>query len=288
MRRHYWCAARRGATPPATDGLYEGCRAPPRASLDRYVAAQADSARASCHTEADSGRYYLCRGRRRLASRSSAAVPGRRGKSGTACNCRRRESGGYVPKSRDIRGIGMSFTITPEACSPMNKGPPAFSAERSVKPSAQPTLVRTQHPPPSLSPYISANSASQDCRFLGKGGGPPNRRLSSVRTSDSEVCRKYHGQTRLKGQVARRLVRGGHRPIGARSGVRGIYAGWIMSRYGAGRTPVVDHLSALKGPCWMRSRRSPRRPAPMTRSGGVAAGACQGADTTDAISAAAG
>ncbi len=29
-----------------------------------------------------------------------------------------------------------------------HKGPPAFATWRSVKPSAQPTLVRTQHPPP--------------------------------------------------------------------------------------------------------------------------------------------
>jgi hypothetical protein len=240
MRRHYWCAARRGATPPATDGLYEGCRAPPRASLDRYVAAQADSARASCHTEADSGRYYLCRGRRRLASRSSAAVPGRRGKSGTACNCRRRESGGYVPKSRDIRGIGMSFTITPEACSPMNKGPPAFSAERSVKPSAQPTLVRTQHPPPEFSHTYLRILRRRICALSGKAavlqtvvfrprgrvtvrfaGNPPDRPVQKVRSLDGRFLWTAS--------------------IGERSGIRGIYAGLIMSRHG-----VADLLDGGK------------------------------------------
>jgi hypothetical protein len=41
-----------------------------------------------------------------------------------------------------------------------------------------------------------------------------------------------------------RLVCGGHRPIGARSGIRGIYAGWIMSHHGVIHAPVVDHLSA--------------------------------------------
>jgi hypothetical protein len=55
--------------------------------------------------------------------------------------------GGYVPASRDIRGIGVDLKIMPEASSPVNKGPPAFGTGRSVKPSAQPTLVRTQHPP---------------------------------------------------------------------------------------------------------------------------------------------
>jgi hypothetical protein len=64
-------------------------------------------------------------------------------------------AGSYIPKSRDMRGIGMSFKITPEASSPVNKGPPAFGAERSVKPSAQPTLVRTQHPPSCFPIYIS-------------------------------------------------------------------------------------------------------------------------------------
>jgi hypothetical protein len=59
--------------------------------------------------------------------------------------------GSYVLASRDIRGIGMSFKITPEASSSMNKGPPALRRRRSVKPSAQPTLVRTQHPPPEFS-----------------------------------------------------------------------------------------------------------------------------------------
>src|SRR6476661_4282023 len=48
-------------------------------------------------------------------------------------------------RSRDMRGIGTDLKIMPEACSPANKGPPALDAERSVKPSAQPTLVRTQH-----------------------------------------------------------------------------------------------------------------------------------------------
>ena len=36
-----------------------------------------------------------------------------------------------------------TFKITSVASSPMNKGSPAFGAERPVKPSAQPTLVRT-------------------------------------------------------------------------------------------------------------------------------------------------
>jgi hypothetical protein len=73
-------------------------------------------------------------------------------------NCRRRASGDYVPRSRDIRGIGRSFKITPKVSNPVNKGPPAFGAERSVKPSAQPTLVRTQHPPPRKHNYIRRNS----------------------------------------------------------------------------------------------------------------------------------
>jgi hypothetical protein len=34
---------------------------------------------------------------------------------------------GYVPKSRDVRGIDRSVKITPEASSPMNKGPPRFA-----------------------------------------------------------------------------------------------------------------------------------------------------------------
>jgi hypothetical protein len=55
-------------------------------------------------------------------------------------------------------GIGTSFKITPEASTPVNKGPPAFGAERSVKPSAQPTLVRTQHPPPENSQLLLKNS----------------------------------------------------------------------------------------------------------------------------------
>jgi hypothetical protein len=84
---------------------------------------------------------------RTLASRSSAVVPGGRGMSGTASEARRLARGDYVPQSRDIRGIGTRYKITPEASSPMNKGPPPFAIRRSVKPSAQPTLVRTQHPP---------------------------------------------------------------------------------------------------------------------------------------------
>ena len=167
----------------------------------------------------------------------------------------RSAGGSCVLESRDMRGIGTDLKITSEACSPMNRGPPLFAAWRSVKPSTQPTLVRTntRH---HVFPYISANSASQDCRFLGKGSGPTNRRLSSVRTSDGEVRRKYTGQTRPKGQIARRLLRCGHRQIGERSGSGGIYAGWILSRHGVIHAPVVDHLSALKGPCYPKSGRS--------------------------------
>ena len=58
------------------------------------------------------------------------------------------------PESRDIRGIETSYKITREASSPANKGCPRSGTRRSVKPSAQPTLVRTQHPPPRFLIYI--------------------------------------------------------------------------------------------------------------------------------------
>ena len=58
-------------------------------------------------------------------------------------------------QSRHIRGIGTDLKIMPEACSPADKGPPALDAEQSVKSSAQPTLVRTQHPPSCFPIYIS-------------------------------------------------------------------------------------------------------------------------------------
>ena len=42
--------------------------------------------------------------------------------------------GGYVPQSRDIRGIGTSFKITPEMSSPMNKGPSGIRDPTVCKP----------------------------------------------------------------------------------------------------------------------------------------------------------
>jgi hypothetical protein len=188
-------------------------------------------------------------------------------------------------KSRDMRGIRTSYKITPEASSPVITGSLAFATWRSVKPSAQPTLVRT-HTRHQAFPYISANSASQDCPLLGKAAVLRTVVFTSVRTSDSEVRRKYPGQNRPKGQV----VRGGHRPIGARSGIRGIYAGWIMCLYGVVHAPVVDHLCALKRPLLdAEPARPARRSAPIVRSGGVSPqGLFRASITTAAISAAAG
>jgi hypothetical protein len=54
-------------------------------------------------------------------------------------------AGADVLKSRDMRGIGRSPKITREASSPMNPGVVGRAMWRSVKPSAQLTLVRTQH-----------------------------------------------------------------------------------------------------------------------------------------------
>jgi hypothetical protein len=51
------------------------------------------------------------------------------------------------PKSRDIRGIGSGSKIVRELSSPVITGLPALATRQAVKPSAQPTLVRTQHPP---------------------------------------------------------------------------------------------------------------------------------------------
>jgi len=83
---------------------------------------------------------------------------------------------------------------------------------------------------------------------ISEGDGLPNRRLSSAGRSDSEVCRKYPGQICPKGAVAHRPACHGHRQVGARSGIRGIHAGWIMSRYSVVHAPVVDRISALRDP----------------------------------------
>jgi hypothetical protein len=68
--------------------------------------------------------HYSCRGREKeVGVEIIGCGSRRRGKSGTASEARRLARGGYVPQSRDIRGIGMSFKITPEMSSPMNTGP---------------------------------------------------------------------------------------------------------------------------------------------------------------------
>ena len=65
-----------------------------------------------------------------VASRSPAAVGRVDGASRrSGATTRPPAFGGYVPASRDMRGIGRSFKITSEASSPVNKGSPAFGAD---------------------------------------------------------------------------------------------------------------------------------------------------------------
>ena len=48
-----------------------------------------------------------------------------------------------VPKSRDMRGMEVRFKIPLDASGSVNPGVVSRGSWRSVKPSAQPTLVRT-------------------------------------------------------------------------------------------------------------------------------------------------
>jgi hypothetical protein len=115
-------------------------------------------------------------------------------------------SGTYLArKSRDIRGSEATSKIAPEASSPANKGPPRFGTRRSVKPSAQPTLVRTQHPPPEISQLL-----------IGKLSPPPmGREQQTERSTEPSarlpastariICRKYPGYIGLnRAQIALR------------------------------------------------------------------------------------
>jgi hypothetical protein len=92
-----------------------------------------------------------CRGGwRRRAQRPPCGRDGRGTADGTrylALWCRR-------PDSRDMRGMEVRFKITREASGPINPAIVGRGPWRSVKPSAQPTLVRTQRPPPEFPIYI--------------------------------------------------------------------------------------------------------------------------------------
>jgi hypothetical protein len=85
--------------------------------------------------------------------------------------------GGYVPASRDMRGMRRSFKLTSVASSPMNKGSPAFGAERSVKPSAQATLAGTQHPIPQFSQLLLGKLLRSLHEPSRNGNGPHYRRF---------------------------------------------------------------------------------------------------------------
>jgi hypothetical protein len=94
------------------------------------------------------------------------------------------------PSPRDTRGIGTSFKITRDPSRPAIIGPPASATQRSVKPSAQPTLFRTQHPPQENPPLLLRQVSVSLLVPSRKASGPQNRRLSNG-TGTRSIARQH-------------------------------------------------------------------------------------------------
>ena len=91
-------------------------------------------------------------------------------------------------------GIGTSFKITPQASSPMNKGPPAFATWRSVNRRLSLTLVRTQHPPPENSQLLLGKVSRSRHRPTSQQNGLQNGRVGSRVASPAVLLpQKYPG-----------------------------------------------------------------------------------------------
>ena len=131
------------------------------ASRDRYVAVRADSTRASCID--GGGTVASCTAPNTYLLPDNYLLP----------------AGGSYYLSRGIYAGSERVTRSRQRCLAQRiKGPPRFGTRRSVKPSAQPTLVRTQHPPLEKEQLHKEKLDRYGRAKHPKGDGLPDRRLS--------------------------------------------------------------------------------------------------------------